>query len=90
VSLFADLVAEELERARRKHPSMPTLHHGHSVLLEELNEFWDEVKKQAPHQDLEAAVRELVQIAASAQRIAEEVLHVGPVDSPFVGTGSGS
>jgi len=90
VTLFADLVVEELARARRKHPSMPSLHHGHSVLLEELSEFWDEVKKQDGQRDLEAAVRELVQIAASAQRIAEEVLNVGPVDSPFVNTGSRS
>lgn len=69
---FQECVADELARARAKHGAVHGLHEGYAVLLEEVDEFWDEVKKKTP--DKANAYLELVQIAAMAQKIAEDVL----------------
>ncbi len=70
---FSTLVEEEITRARAKFPRpVAGLHEGYAVLLEEVDEFWDEVKAQKP--DKELILAELVQIAAMAQRCAEDVL----------------
>lgn len=74
-SVFERLVEEELAYARAKHQPFPTLHHGHSVLLEEMDEFWDEVKAQKP--DPAKTLHELVQVASSARRLAEDLLGIG-------------
>ena len=41
---FLEDVAEELRRARRKHAPMHSLHEAYAVILEEMDEFWDEVR----------------------------------------------
>lgn len=66
------LVTTELRKARERHRNMRTLHEGYAVLLEEVDEFWDEVKKRNP--DPNALLEELVQISAMAQRVAEDVV----------------
>lgn len=38
-------VAQELDSARIKHAPMVSPHEGYAVILEELDELWDEVKK---------------------------------------------
>jgi len=72
IQTFQQLVADELSRARAKHGAVHGLHEGYAVLLEEVDEFWDEVKKKTP--DKANTYMELVQIAAMAQKIAEDVL----------------
>lgn len=70
---FATDVAKELERARWKHPhKFHSLHEAYAILLEEVDEFKAEVWKGAP--DSFEVYAELVQIAAMAQRSAEDVL----------------
>ena len=71
-NVFARMVKDELKVARNGHGPVRSLHEGYGVLLEEVDEFWNEVKlkKSVP----ERAIRELVQISAMAQRIAEDVL----------------
>lgn len=64
------LVELEIKKARKKHPPIETLHHGYGVLMEEVDEFWDHVKSQAP--EAIETLKELVQIGAMAQRIAED------------------
>lgn len=73
MSVFADEVRDELVRARIQHAPIHSLHEGHSVLLEEVEEFWDEVKGHDPERLLKA-YRELVQVGAMAQRVAEDVI----------------
>lgn len=69
---FPGLVKAELERARRKHPEpQRNLHEAYGVLLEEVDEFWDEVKKQ--NNNRAATLAELVQVAAMCQRTAEDL-----------------
>ncbi len=69
---FTELVAQELEKARRKHPQgMRSAHEAYGVILEEVDEFWDLVKAQKPsNADL---LSELKQIATMCQRAAEDL-----------------
>ena len=50
----------EIERARRKHTPLNSRHEGYAVILEELDELWDEIKADNNH----LATREAVQVAA--------------------------
>lgn len=69
---FPDYVAAEVERARAKHPQgARSLYEGLAIIQEEFEEFKEEVFAQKP--DRERARSELVQIAAMAQRISEDL-----------------
>lgn len=75
-SNFPDRVAAELARARYKHhPKLNSAHEAYAVILEEVAEFWDEVRcdrhKHPAGRTL--IVDELVQVAAMCQRAAEDV-----------------
>ena len=72
MSLFRELVTIELARARSKHADLHSLHEGCSVLLEEVDELWEEVKKRREMRSKKVLRIELVQIAAMAQRMAED------------------
>ncbi len=76
---FTEMVRLELTSARVAHPAkFSSLHEAHSVLLEEVEEFWDEVKKQERHRCPDRIISELVQVAAMAQRAAEDLFGVNP------------
>lgn len=61
-------------RARRKHPTpIASLHEGHSIIEEEYDEFWEEVKKQHHERSKEDTLTELVHLAAMCQRTAEDL-----------------
>lgn len=64
----------ELARARAKHAPIHSAHEGYAVILEELDEFWHEVLKKRESRDVVAMYSELVQVAAMAQRVAEDVI----------------
>lgn len=71
---FVDDVMIELQRARYKHPGKQhSAHEGYAVLLEEVDEVWDEVKKNSKRRDRKKMYEELVQVAAMAQRMAEDL-----------------
>lgn len=55
-------VREELEKAIMKHGGMASAHEGHSVIREELDELWDEVKADRGYQA--SAMGEALQVAA--------------------------
>ncbi len=68
-------VRTEFIRARKQHPlPFHSFHEGHSVLEEEFDEFWDEVKKRPSKRDLSAMREETVQVAAMAVRFIYELL----------------
>ena len=73
VPTFAVEVRNELVRARSKFGPIASLHEGYAVILEELDEFWEEVRGHDPER-LIRAYRELVQVAAMAQRTAEDAI----------------
>ena len=47
---------------------MLSLHEAYAIILEEVDELWDEVKKKSSNRDPKAVRSELIQIAAMAVR----------------------
>jgi hypothetical protein len=82
MSSFADNVAIELKRARSLHPPISSAHEGYAVILEELDEFWEEVRKRRSKRDALRMYDELVQVAAMAQRVAEDTVLLSREDLP--------
>jgi hypothetical protein len=65
-------IAKEYHSARVQHPTpMRGAHEGYGVLLEEVDELWDEVK--AKRHDKGKMRKECIQIAAMAVAFIEEV-----------------
>lgn len=59
------IVKRELRLARAKFPAFNSGHEGHSVILEEFEELWDEVKANSSK---EVQALEVKQVAAMAIR----------------------
>ncbi len=73
-SKFARAVSEELKRARHMHGPVNSIHEGYAVILEELDEVWDEVKKKTKERNLQELYKELIQVSAMAQKMAEDTV----------------
>ena len=71
---FNELVKEELIKARQKHGPVTSVHEGYAVILEELDEVWEEVKKKTENRDLDNLLKELVQVSTTAQKMAEDIV----------------
>lgn len=70
---FQQLVKGELEAARTKHAKpINSLHEGYAVLLEEVDEVKQEVFWGGKATRTTNTLAELVQVAAMAQRMAED------------------
>ena len=68
-----DEAVHELDRASSLHPPLGNPHEGYAVILEELDELWDEVKASKPGSDRAAMRREAIQVAAMALRFVRDV-----------------
>ncbi len=66
-------VDEELTRARAKHGPMHGPHEGYAVILEELDELWEEVRAQDKERNVARMRCEAIQVAAMAVRFVEDV-----------------
>lgn len=64
-------VADEVWDTSDLWPSLHSVHEGYAVILEELDELWDECRKKTP--DREKLSKEAIQVAAMAIRFAAEV-----------------
>ena len=62
-------VAAELYRATRKFGSFASTHEGYAVILEELDELWDDVKANR----VDDSIAEAVQVAAMATRYVMDI-----------------
>lgn len=71
---FALDVQAELKHARARYPNLHSLHEAYAVIAEELDEFWDHVRLRPVRRDKAAIRKELVQIAAMAQRACEDLI----------------
>ena len=69
-SPFLGDLLTELATAQHRYKPMNSLHEAYAVLLEEVDELWDEVRKKREARDLPAVRTELLQIAAMAWRTA--------------------
>jgi hypothetical protein len=72
--IFLADVATEVLRAQAMHPVLNSAHEAYAVILEELDEYWQEVKRKRQDQNHQAMYNELVQIAAMAARAAIDTL----------------
>jgi len=70
---WREFVKGELANARKKHGSYTSAHEAYAVLLEEVDEFWEEVRFKRQHRDPARMLRELVQIATVAERAAYDL-----------------
>lgn len=61
---YLEQVAKEIERATKKYGPFNSPHEGYGIILEELDEMWDEIKAN----DIERAREEAIQVAAMAIR----------------------
>lgn len=68
IAQFTKDMIEEWFRAEALYPNFHSMHEAYAVMLEEVDEFWDEVRKQPCDRDPGAIYKELVQIAAMALR----------------------
>ena len=64
-------VEREYRRATVKHGPMHGAHEGYAVILEEMDELWDEVKAQ--HPDMSRIRAEACQVAAMGLRLMVDV-----------------
>ncbi len=85
VMLICSELMVELDRARSKHPiPFNSSHEGYAIILEELEEAWEEIKKQ---ERSNAKVRkELIQVGAMVIRFIQDVIERVPtvaVEFPF-------
>jgi len=69
-AFLIDEVVDEYYRATSLHGSFNSTHEGYAVIKEELDELWDEVKKNGSRKDLRA---EAIQVAAMAIRFCTDL-----------------
>lgn len=73
-SHFLRDVAAELIKARESHAPINSAHEAYGVILEEVDEFWEEVRLKRAERSGARMYAELVQIAAMAARTASDVI----------------
>lgn len=74
---YRDTIEDVMTEVLRAKSMFPTdfvnQHEGYAVILEEMDELWDEVKKNQKVYDLKEQRKEAIQIAAMAIRFATEL-----------------
>ena len=68
IAKIMDGIEAELRSASAEHEGFHSAHEGWSVILEEVDELWDEVKKKAKLRDKKLMAAEATQVAAMAAR----------------------
>jgi hypothetical protein len=67
-------IKNEYERAKQKYKRPFSSHHeAYAVILEELDELWDEIKKKEEQYDLIKQRKEAIQIGAMILRFINEL-----------------
>lgn len=72
-TMAMDEVCAELDKATNKFAPFNSAHEGYAVLLEEVDELWDEVKKNPKERSEEKMRAEAIQVAAMALRFILDV-----------------
>lgn len=66
-------IRAEFEQASNRYGAFNSAHEGYAVLLEEVDELWEEVKKSPKKRDMNAIRTEAIQVAAMALRFLHDV-----------------
>jgi NTP pyrophosphatase (non-canonical NTP hydrolase) len=74
IDLTIGMVRDELEHAMDLWPPMQSAHEGYAVILEELDELWEEIKRNQNQRDLGKMRSEAIQVAAMAARFVADLL----------------
>ena len=81
LSIKARLVLDEVELKLRHalslYPPMHSVHEGYSIILEELDELWQEIKLKSLYRSEEKLRKEALQVAAMAVRFILDTLPEG-------------
>ncbi len=70
---FLELLQKETEKSKAKNKPISSIHEGYGLLLEEVDELFDEVKKKKEKRDRDNVILELTQIASLCQRIYDDL-----------------
>jgi hypothetical protein len=70
---FADELYLRVKTIRKRKRPTASYHEAYAVILEELQEFWEEVKLNPRMRSTTSSLHELLDIAASAWTIAEDL-----------------
>ncbi len=88
-------VRKELITAIETHSLFTSPHHGYAIILEELDELWDEVKKKRSKRDVKNMRAEAVQVAAMAMKFImsmdadwKPAPEIGKSENPYKGAES--
>jgi hypothetical protein len=71
---ITDEIFNEVVQATENHETFNSAHEGYSVILEEMDELWDQVKLKRELRDKDNMRKECVQIAAMAIRLYHDLL----------------
>lgn len=75
LDLVLQNIGTEVKRAKTMFPNnFVNQHEAYAVILEEVDELWDEIKKNQKVYDLEAQRKEATQAAAMLSRLLVELL----------------
>lgn len=66
-------IGQEVMRARAKFKPFNSAHEGYAVLMEEVDELWDEVKHKRPERNVPRLREEAIQVGAMAVRFMTDV-----------------
>jgi hypothetical protein len=70
---FLEEIQVEVQRAEAAYVPLHSLHEAYAVILEEIDELWDQVRMKDHERDPIAIRKELIQIAAMAWRTAKDL-----------------
>ena len=68
-----NVINKELDSAIDKFPSFKSPHEGYAILLEEVDELWEEIKKSKLSSDRIQMRKEAIQVATMAIRFLEDL-----------------
>jgi len=72
---FLENVESESSRARSiKKKPINSVHEGYALILEEVDELWEQVRMKSDKRDYENMYIELVQIAGLSKRLVEDIV----------------
>lgn len=66
-------VLDELSAVDRRFPPYSCAHHGYAIILEELDELWDEIRKNQSGRSIANLRAEAMQVASTALRFMVDI-----------------
>ncbi|MCL5787276.1 MAG: hypothetical protein M1581_01515 [Candidatus Thermoplasmatota archaeon] len=65
-----DEISAEIYEARQKYGKISSLHEAHSIIMEEFDEFWFDIKNK---ENLEMTRKELIQVISACMMALEDL-----------------